>query len=276
MGTFTAQLRESGVPVQPMAVDDTDHVPENVEVLVVTQPARGWPPAATAAVGAYLARGGNLLWLADPGGASLEPLQEALGVTPEAGLLVDPASRLNGQLTPEFIVISGFADHPVTAALAPFAAFPTATSLAWEARAGWQVRGLAASGLRAWRETGDLDQAVRFDAGADAPGPLDVAVALERPRSDAGGTQRALVFGDGDFLSNAYLGLGANRTLGTNALHWLGEDEQLVDIPVVMAPDLDYAPGQAARAAIALGAPVLLPIALLGFGLVRWRRRQSR
>ena len=40
-----------------------------------------------------------------------------------------------------------------------------------------------------------------------------------------------------------------------------------------MAPDLDFAPSRAARAVIALGAPVLLPMVLLAVGLARWRRR---
>jgi hypothetical protein len=140
----------------------------------------------------------------------------------------------------------------------------------------WRARGIAASGLRTWRETGDLDREVRFDEGSDAPGPLDLAVAVERPAPGADRQQRVLVFADADFLSNAYLGLGTNRTLGSNAMSWLSSDNALVDVPSMMAPDLDFAPGQAARAVIALGAPVILPLALLGFGLARWRRRRHR
>jgi len=276
LGNFSAHLRSLGIQVQALSLANVTHVPENVELLLVPQPAEEWPNAAAAAVRDYLGRGGNLLWLADPGGPRLGALEELLGVAPESGLLVDPGSRLDGRPTPEFVVVSSFASHPVAAALSPFAAFPTATSLAWEAREGWQVRGLAATGLRAWRETGNLDQAVSFDADEDVPGPLDLAVALQRPSPKSDASQRVLVFGDADFLSNAYLGLGANRTLGSNAVNWLSDDAQLVDVPSVMAPDLDFAPGQPARALIALGAPLLLPLGLLGFGLARWRRRRGR
>lgn len=279
LGRFTAHLESLGVSLGHLAPGQLGAVPDNVSLLVVPQPAGPLPAPARDALRRYLARGGNVLWLADPGApaaALADPLGEALGVAPEPGLVVDPASRLDGRPTPEFVVVNGFAGHPVTEGLAPFVAFPTATSLAWEARDGWQVRGLAASGLRSWRETGDLGEAVRFDDGADSAGPLDVAVALERPHPRATGRQRAVVVGDVDFLSNAYLGLGANRALGVNAVNWLADAEHLIDVPSVMAPDLDYAPGQGARAVIALGAPVVLPLALLAFGLARWRRRRER
>ncbi len=272
LGEFGRHLQSLGFNLQPLAADGPRQVPDNVAVLVVAQPAQPWPDTVAAQVSDWLAAGGNLLWLADPGGTAPPALARSLGVTPEPGLLVDPTSRLNGQPTPEFVLVTGYASHPTTAGLDPFTAFPTATSLAWEARDGWQVRGIAATGLRAWRETGDLDRAVRFDDGADAAGPLDLVVALERPRP-AGGSQRVMVFGDADFLSNAYLGLGANRALGSNAMNWLSGDDALVDVPVVMAPDLDFAPGQAERAVIALGPGLVLPLALLAFGLVRWRRR---
>lgn len=275
LGRFAGHLETLGVRARPLELGAAEAVPDNVDVLVLLGPRGAWPELALDRVAAYLERGGNLLWLADPDSPPAPLLSERLGVLPQAGMLVDPSSRLQGQPTPEFIVVQGFASHPITDALDGFAAFPTATSLSWEARDGWTVHGIAASSLRSWRETGDLARAVSFDAQADEPGPLDVAVALQRPRAD-GEQQRVLVFGDADFLSNAYLGLGINRTLGSNAMNWLSADDVLVDIPVVMAPDLDYAPSQAARAVIALGAPVLLPALLLLTGFVRWLRRRHR
>ena len=275
LGQFTQHLKSLGLQARPLALDTVAAVPDNVDVLVLLGPRGAWPEQALARVAAYLERGGNLLWLADPDAPPADALATRLGVLPQPGLIVDPSSRLQGQAAPEFIVVQGFASHPVTAGLDGFVAFPTATSLSWEARDGWKVHGIAASGLRSWRETGNLERAVSFDAQVDEPGPLDLAVALQRPRAD-GAEQRVLVFGDADFLSNAYLGLGINRTLGSNALNWLSADDVLVDVPVVMAPDLDYAPSQAARAVIALGAPVALPVLLLVAGLLRWRRRRHR
>jgi ABC-type uncharacterized transport system involved in gliding motility auxiliary subunit len=115
-----------------------------------------------------------------------------------------------------------------------------------------------------------------FDAGEDSVGPLDIALAGARPHPSGRGEQRIVVFGDSDFLSNAYLGLGANRALASAAFHWVSGDDEVLNVPVVMAQDLDYDPNQIARAVIALGAPIILPLALLAFGLLRWRARRQR
>ena len=276
LGEFTDHLRSLGVRVQSLEIGSGQPIADNVNVLVILQPATPWSDEDFRPVKDWIASGGNVLWLADAGGAPIDALAELLGVTAEAGLLVDPSSRLNGQSTPEFIVVNAYGSHPLTRDLPSFSAFPTASSLAWEAPAGWHFTGLAATGLRAWRETGDLTQAVRFDANVDSAGPFDIALAGSRPHPSGRGEQRIVVFGDADFLSNAYLGLGANRALGSNAVTWLNADDELLAIPVVMAADLDYNPGQSARAIIALLAPIILPLALLAFGLLRWRARRLR
>jgi hypothetical protein len=259
LGRFARHLETLGFTVQPLDPSRVDAVPDNVALVLVAAPRAPLPDAAQSVLVTHVASGGNLLWLADPGAAALPELSRVLGVTPEPGMLIDPASRLDGRPTPEFIPVPGYASHPVTENLDRMSAFPTATSLAWEAPEGWQTRGLAATGLRAWRETGDLDQAVSFDAERDTAGPLDLAVALQRPRP-SGGSQRVLVVGDADFLSNAYLGLAANLALGSNAVSWLSEDDRLLDVPVVRA----------------LGAPLLLPVVVLALGLLRWQRRRAR
>jgi hypothetical protein len=276
LGQFVRHLRSRGVRILPVALGSGQPIADNVNVVVVLQPTTPWSDEDFRPLKEWFAKGGSVLWLADANGIPIDALATLLGVTPEVGLLIDPASRLNGQSTPEFIVVNGYGSHPLTADLPSFSAFPTATSLAWEAPAGWRFTGIAATGLRAWRETGELTDAVRFDAGEDTIGPLDIAVAGSRPHPSGRGEQRIVVFGDIDFLSNAYLGLGANLALGSNAFDWLNADDELLNVPVVMAEDLDYNPGQAARAVIALGAPILLPLALLAFGLLRWRARRLR
>ena len=276
LGQFTSHLRSLGMQIQPLAIGDGQAIAANVTVVIVLQPKTAWSDEDMRPLQEWIERGGNLLWLADANGAPMDALSALLGVTPEPGLLVDPSSRLNGQATPEFIVVSGYGSHFVTKDLPGFSVFPTATSLAWEAPAGWHFTGIAATGLRAWRETGDLSKALRFDAKHDTVGPLDIGLAGSRPHPSGHGEQRIVVFGDVDFLSNSYLGLGANRALGSNAFIWLNGDDDGLNIPVVMAPDLDYDPNQTARAIIALGAPIVLPLALLAFGLLRWRARRLR
>lgn len=282
LGEFSQHLESLGYRMrsidlgEPNGQTNASGVPDNVDLVLILQPSKPWNAQDTAAVKEWIDKGGNLLWLSDAGGATTTDLATLLGVRPESGMLVDPSSRLNNQPSPEFIVVRDYGTHPITAGLQSLSAFPTATSLLWQAPKDWHFTGLAATGLRAWRETGDLSSAVRFDEGADVIGPLDIAIAGARPHPSGQGEQRIVVFGDTDFLSNAYLGIGANRSLGSNAMNWLSDDDKLIDIAVVMAADLNYTPSQIARAIIALGAPIILPLLLFAFGIIRWRMRRGR
>jgi ABC-type uncharacterized transport system involved in gliding motility auxiliary subunit len=86
--------------------------------------------------------------------------------------------------------------------------------------------------------------------------------------------QRIIIIGDGDFLSNAYLGRGSNLTLALNIFNWLANDETLIDIPVRSAPDQDFELSRASAALIRIGAMFGLPALLLGTGFFIWHRRR--
>jgi len=132
--------------------------------------------------------------------------------------------------------------------------------------------------LRAWSETGALEGELSFDEGKDAGGPLDIGVAMRRPLDEAGGRreQRVVVLGDGDFVSNAYLGNGGNLELALNVIGWLAGDDTLINIPAKAAPDLDFNLSRAAAGLIAFGALLVLPAGLLGTGAVVWHLRRRR
>jgi ABC-type uncharacterized transport system involved in gliding motility auxiliary subunit len=276
LGRFGEHLRNLGYRLRPVRLAEGGDIPDNASLLVVLEPATHPVPGSLEPLLRYVDRGGNLLWLSDARhDDALAPLEARLGVRREHGLLVDPSSELYGRRTPEFIIVNAYAGHALTAGLDSMSAFPTATSLAWESVQGWSAKGIAASSLSSWLETGDLDAAVRFDDGADLPGPLDLAVALQRTLPD-GRQQRAVVVGDADFLSNAYLGLAGNKALGQAAVDWLSNVDALLDVASPGAPDLDFAPSSMARVLIALVTPVLLPLLIVVTGLVGWRRRRAR
>ena len=112
--------------------------------------------------------------------------------------------------------------------------------------------------------------------------PLDIGVvissaaATDDELAEATGTQRIVVIGDGDFLSNTYLGNGGNLNLGLNLVHWLSHDDAFIDIQVKTAPDTTLELGRTAMATIGLGSLIGLPALLLLTGLVIWLRRRRR
>ena len=126
---------------------------------------------------------------------------------------------------------------------------------------------------------------IRFDEGTDErAGPLEIGIALTRETETSGDTsgeeitreQRIVVIGDGDFLSNAYLGNGGNLALGLNIIQWLTHDDAFIAIQPKTAPDQTLVLDRNAQIAISLGFLLALPLALLIAGLAIWLRRRKR
>jgi ABC-type uncharacterized transport system involved in gliding motility auxiliary subunit len=211
---------------------------------------------------------------------------------------VDPATAIFGIDHPAIVPVTGY---PSTAPVAGFrylTVFPYAREVKAEARDEWRAAPLLSSGADAWIETGKLEGELRYDEGSDHHGPVDIALRLTRNRTAAADApkqgpestpntdekaqkserpppeQRVVVFGDGDFLSNSYLGNSGNLDLGLKTVNWLASDEALIEVPAGTAIDrrLDLSDTQAAL--ISTGFLMLLPAVLGGMGFWVWLRRR--
>ena len=106
-------------------------------------------------------------------------------------------------------------------------------------------------------------------------------VALERKLENSNtkenkASQRIIVTGDSDFISNSYIGIGANLTLGLNIIDWLSGDDNLIAIEVKNAPDTKLQLDDIEIMLIGFGFFILLPAGLLFTGLFIWLRRRKR
>jgi ABC-type uncharacterized transport system involved in gliding motility auxiliary subunit len=297
---FAEQLDKRGIKVQGLNLASNPLIPDNTSVLVIATPEVDYLPREVEIVSAYLKRGGNLLWLADPGPLpGLDELAAELGLKLSPGTLVDPATAIFGIEHPAIVPVTGY---PSTAPVAGFrylTVFPYAREVKAEARDEWQAAPLLSSGTDVWIETGKLEGELRYDEGSDHRGPLDIALSLTRSRRptpaetakpDPEATpdtdekaqkskrpppeQRVVVLGDGDFLSNSYLGNSGNLDLGLKTVNWLASDEALIEVPTGTAIDrrLDLSDTQAAL--ISTGFLMLLPAVLGVMGFFVWLRRR--
>ena len=111
-----------------------------------------------------------------------------------------------------------------------------------------------------------------------------VAYALSRSPGDEAGTteptppvqQRGVVIGDGDFLSNAYLGNGANLKLGTSLFNWLSHEDEILPIQTRTTEDIRLDLGQTGLTLMGLVFIILIPLGLLGSGVGIWLLRRRR
>lgn len=287
MGNFGRELQRQGLKVQTINLTVTPTIPDNTHLLVLASPQVPLLAGEVKLVREYLNQGGNLLWLAEPDGLQgLEAIAEDLGLEFLPGRIVDASTQLFGINNPAFVLIPEYPLHPATRDLDSLTLFPEVAALEAQTEAPWQVEPLLTTLERTWTEVGPLEGDIQYDTDTDErPGPLDIALVFSReqdhhnPEQDPQGDaqqQRIVVIGDGDFLSNAFLGNGANLGLGLNLVHWLGHDDAFIAIRARSAPDTQLNLDRTAQAVIAFGFLFVLPGLLLLSGMAIWLRRRAR
>jgi ABC-type uncharacterized transport system involved in gliding motility auxiliary subunit len=284
LGSWVQHLNNRGFRVQPINLANIRSVPENTHTLIIAGPQTNYLPGENALILEYIKRGGNLLWLLDPGDINgLEPVAETLSMQPQPGTIIDFAGRFIGLDDPTIVLIteSMFPPHVVTNKFPYTVFFPSATAIQINANEDWQLKSLLSTGNHTWLETGELSGEVSFDEVADRRGPLDLGISLEREveiENDDGEIftrqQRMIVLGDGDFLSNTYLENSGNLELGIRIINWLSSDDDFISIPARIARDTNLQLSPIASGIIGFGFLIVLPLSLLSLGMTIWWRRR--
>jgi ABC-type uncharacterized transport system involved in gliding motility auxiliary subunit len=284
LGMFMTQLESRGMRAVPLNFAQVTAVPQHTDLVVLAGPTLALPQGALKALTDYVAAGGNLLWLSEPSNddLGLQPLADALGVHVLPGVLVDGQGAALGLKDPRLITVGSYPVHAITRGLTLTTLFPQVSALALARRGEWEVQPFLRSGPQSWTEFQPIDNdgssSIRYDADAgELKGPLDFGLTFARlsPSPDKS-EQRVAMIGDGDFLSNTFLGNGGNRALGERVFDWLLGDDALVNLPPRGAPDRAMQLSQGQLNAVTFGFLLALPLGLLVLGgLIAWRRRRA-
>ncbi|MGH8041377.1 MAG: GldG family protein [Rudaea sp.] len=283
LGNFGALLAAQGVRTLELTLTAGMHIPQNVDLLVLASPQVPLAAPVVTEMDEYLARGGNFLWLTEPGpGMGTDALARALSLRVLDGTVVDGVGAAFGIGDPSFIAISTYPQSPITHDFVLTTLFPQAAALGVVTGTDWTTESLLRTSAKSWTHHGAIPQrgdtsTIQYDPGkGEIQGPLDIGIALHRlsPSPDKS-EQRVVAIGDGDCLSNAFLGNGGNREFGQRVFDWLLQDDALIDIPDKGAPDRQLILSQRALGAIGLGFLAGLPLLLLLTGSVIWWRRRK-
>jgi ABC-type uncharacterized transport system involved in gliding motility auxiliary subunit len=285
LGQFVAALADRGLRAVPLPLANTGKVPDNADLVVIANPRVALAPALSKELVDYLDRGGNLLWLTEPGEeAGLDALAKALSVRVLPGTVVDATGSAFGLSDPSFVALSAYPAHAITRGFLLTTLLPQPAALAQLADPAWDIKPILRSSDKSWNETGHIpkvgeaDGTVSQDPNAgEIPGPLDLGFALSRlsPRPDKR-EQRVVVIGDGDFLSNSFLGNGGNREFGQRVFDWLLGDDDQISVPDKSAPDRTLSLTQGELGVLSFVFLIALPVLLAASGMLIWWRRRRR
>ena len=276
LGQFGKELDRRKIKAQTINLATMPAIPDNSALLVLSAPAVPLLTGEIELIKRYIQQGGNLLVLTDPGNHHLDALLQTLGLRQLPGTLVDSSSKLYGINDPSFVLTSDYPSHSITQGFQTITLYPVAAALEISEETDFQPVALLKSATKSWTETGPIAGKILFDADSDEKqGPLAFAYALTRDL-DRKNQQRIVVVGDGDFLSNAYIGNVGNLDMGLRMINWLIHDDRFIDIPAKIATDKSLQLSQIGVAIIGFGFLVVIPLLLMGTGFYIWRKRKQR
>ena len=278
-------LAKESFEARTISLFDESSIPEDCAVLVIAGPRRDYIESEMGKIEEYLARGGAAVVMIDPQTvvSNIGTLLRRFGIKINDDAVVDPFSRVFGGEY-SIPVVTEYEDHPATKDFDLATFFPTARSLGilGEKIEGTTTRVLARTGKSAWGETDlaliDKGQAVKSDE--DLPGPVILAVIAERIAPVSPGAEekrtRVGVFGDSDFASNSSFRLSGNSDFFLNVMNYLAQEEDLISVrPKQALGDRLFLTASQGRF-IFLVSVVLVPLAVIAFGIFVWARRRRR
>ncbi len=295
------QMEKANYEVKELVLARDAKVPDDASVVIVPGPKTDLFPQETAALDAYIERGGKAFFMATPFQAEgLRAYLEKYGIVLDDDVVIElnPLGQLFG-VGPLVPVVNQYEQHPITKDLGGvMTLFPLTRSLeAVKAPPkGTSIQSLAKTSTQSWGET-DKSVFAKGEAKpdpAEKTGPLSVAMVAsldatdaktesKDAKTDAGkgdepkkpAKARLVVVGTADFASNQFLGAQANKDFFLNAVSWLAEEEDALSVrprdtkqnPIVLT---------SAQSNLVLWLPlVVLPGAVLACGVMVMARRRA-
>jgi ABC-type uncharacterized transport system involved in gliding motility auxiliary subunit len=270
---------------QVSSIPLTQGVPEDASLLLIPGPEKRFLPEEIGMVNDYLGGGGRLMILQDPGvDPGLSEVFGAYGLAIRKDVIIDRVSQLfGGDARIPMVPADGYDRfHQITKHFhyQTFYALASSIEVAASLPEGVSASRLAETSEASWGEASQAEfESGRptFNDGQDTRGPVTVAAAAsgqrgsetERPEA------RIVLFGDSDFLTNAYFNASGNGDLALNAIAWLAEREELVSIrPKTAVPRLVIlTPVQVFYYFWTIVAVLPITIAVVGVGI--WIRRRK-
>lgn len=280
-GGLASVLTSEGYELRSLVTMAMREVPDDVKVVVAIAPRRRIRREALDALRRFLARGGGLVALIEPGTESgLEDVLSEWGLRSPDEVLVDPAYGEGDDDEPAGLcpLVYNYETHPVTQGLdrnrMTFFCGVRSFDLR-KPRVDDSLRAVVQSSPHAWlsRDLSLLKQRGGSALRGQHEGGYHPIAATGHYERD-GVETRILAFGDADFASNRYLRALYNLDLITNGIHWTAEREPQIAIRPKIRETVQFPLPVQNSLEMLYGVGLLVPEVLIVAGGVVWLRRR--
>jgi hypothetical protein len=289
IGRLRRALEALGFEVRTILPATEPEIPRACAVVIDANPRTTYWPSESAALEAYLTRGGSLLLLYDLGFV-IEPrlaqMLAKLGVRYTQSVVIDPQQHY--ATDPEMVAVSGLEPHPITTnvsltffpgaralELLPTASGITAVPLIRSSKASYTRPVEPVEARQIGLET--LPVPATANQSESQPQPHILAVAVEGSWTTMVPDTRpfrVVVVGDADFASNSFFPYMANSDLLLSMVRWLVREERAPAVASrIPVPALILLTRPQMRQ-IFLVTEVLLPLSILIIGAYIWWKRR--
>ncbi|OGL41175.1 MAG: hypothetical protein A3C43_09320 [Candidatus Schekmanbacteria bacterium RIFCSPHIGHO2_02_FULL_38_11] len=253
-------------------------VPDDCSVIVVSGPKKEFFPKEKESLNNYFLKGGRAFLLLDPD--SSEDLVEFLkefGVKMERDFIVDKTSQVFGGDI--FVPVANtYGNHEITKNFHYPTFYPLARTISSGIEKGQEnltFTPLAMTSGNSWAKKNSSEK-IEFNPKEDLQGPLVIGCVVTKSFTGNGEKDtRIVIFGDSDFISNAYFNLSGNGDLFLNSINWLAEEKDLISI---RPKTKDFSSVQLTKQTgyfIFYFSVIILPSLVLILGGVIWIRRRK-
>jgi ABC-type uncharacterized transport system involved in gliding motility auxiliary subunit len=281
-------LVKQGYEVKKLSLAVGQGFPTDCALLIVPGPEKDLVLDEDATIKKYIKAGGRVLFMIDPQTApGMIPFLAQFGFKLEDDLVIeaDTLSRMMG--ADYFMPIAReYETHEITRNFNYATFFPYARSVEIidpKPEIVLSSQDLVKTSANSWAEHDLVTKKVTFDKLKDKIGPISLAAVatIKAEPADASAppsTQkdgRVAVVGDSDFASNRYFNMDGNGNFFLNIANWLTEEADLISIQPKTQNPRSLQLTQAQGRIIFWVSVILLPLAVLAFGISVWMRRRA-
>jgi ABC-2 type transport system permease protein len=280
---LTDLIAKENITVNSLSLLSKDAVPEDADVLIINAPTSDLGEDEAKIIQTYLENGGHLLLttnFSDKAMPNLASLMGGYGVEAVNGIVVegDQNHSLRGY---SHYLVPVIGSHEITSPLTQgkmYVLMPVTHGIRIidSHRSTLSITSLLTTSDSAYSKPNAYTATTLEKEAGDENGPFDLGVAISE--SYNGKEARLVWFGTSQFLdssANQMVG-GGNFNLFLNSLNWMASREDKISIRAksLMTPQLTVPSGVSGL--IGAAVTVLIPLIVIGIGIIVFVRRRKR